>query len=172
MEFLVGDANNPHSYSPYPCDIMEFCQRFSTTPARIAILKGFVGFRLACVANGLCGRQWVDGPFVEDIEASMGRDPKTVIVTSLIEIHTQEQANSLVQNFPAFADPRISARDYSVEHYIFVINQSPDEIISWSKFWNHLYSHNERGVWKGMLEIPLYDNDNYDRMAADFLNSL
>ena len=169
---LIGDANNPHSYSPYVCDIMEFCQRFATTRARIAILKGFVDFRLVCVVNGIRGRQWVDGPFVEDIEASVNRDPRSVIVTSLIEIHSQEEANRLVQNFPAFVDPRLSAKEYKVEHFIFVINQSPDDIIFFSKFWNYLFGHNERGVWKGMLEIPLYENDSLDQMARNFLNSL
>jgi hypothetical protein len=27
-------------------------------------------------------------------------------------------------------------------------------------------------VWKGMLEIPLYDNDTNDQMARSFLNTL
>ena len=111
----IGNAANPNNQSPYPCDIMEFCHHFATSPARIAILKGFVRFRLACVANGIRGRQWIDGS---------------------------------------------------------IINLSPEYTIQQSKYWNLLFGHNRRGVWKGMLEIPLYDNDAFDQMAMNFLNTL
>lgn len=168
----LGDANSPHSYSPYPCDIMEFCQHFATNTERIAILKGFVQFRLDCLANGIVGRQWIDGDFVEDIEASEERKPEKMVVTTLMEIHTQDEANLIKENFPEFIDPRLSVPKFKVDHYVFVTNQSPDEIITWSKFWNLLYGHNRRGVWKGMLEIPLTDNNDNDQIALGYLNSL
>ena len=169
---LIGDPNNRHNYSPYRCDIMEFCQHFATTQERIAILKGFVDFRLACVANDITGRQWVDGSFVEDTARAERPEPKYIVVTSLIEVKTQEEANRLLNEFPEFTNPLLSAQKYGVDHYVFVINQSPEEIISWTKFWVQLFSHNELGVWKGMIEIPLYENDANDQMARSFLNSL
>lgn len=116
----IGNATNPNNMSPYPCDIMEFCQHFATSPARIAILKGYVRFRLSCVANGITGHQWIDGSFVENIEVSESRDPHDMDVVTLMM----------------------------------------------------LFGHNRRGVWKGMLEIPLYDNSTFDQMALNFLETL
>lgn len=168
-----GDPNNRQNYSPYKCDIMEFCQHFCTSRERIELAKKFMDFRLACVANGITGCQWVDGSFVEDTAAQEGRkEPDRMIVTSLIAVKTQEEANKILENFPEFADPRLSLEKYRVDHYIFVVNQSPADIISWTTFWVQLFSHNDMGVWKGMIEIPLYENDANDQMARSFLNSL
>ncbi len=169
----IGDPHNRQNYSPYKCDIMEFCQHFSTSSERIEILKGYVDFRQACIAHGIKGRQWVDGSFVEDTAAQEGcKEPDYIIVTSLIEVTTQQEANRILKNFPEFTNPLLSAQKYRVDHYVFVINQSPDDIISWTKFWVQLFSHNNLGVWKGMIEIPLYENDTNDQMARSFLNSL
>ena len=169
----IGDPHNRFNYSPYRCDVMEFCQHFCTSPERIELAKSFMDFRLACVANGITGRQWVDGSFVEDTEAQDNRkEPECMIVTSLIEVKTQEEADWILKNFPEFTNPLLSMEKYKVDHYVFVVNQSPDEIISWTKFWVQLFSHNELGVWKGMIELPLYDNDANDQMARSFLNSL
>lgn len=169
----LGDPHNRHNYSPYKCDIMEFCQHFSTSPERITLLKGLVDFRLACCDNGIRGSQWVDGAFVEDTASQQGVPvPDYIVVTSLIEVKTQAEADHILTDFPEFTNPLLSAQKYSVDHYVFVTNQSPEEIISWTKFWVQLFSHNRLGVWKGMLEIPLYDNDTNDQMARSFLNTL
>ena len=93
-------------------------------------------------------------------------------MTSLIEVKTQAEADRIMANFPEFIDPRLSFEKYRVDHYVFVVNQSPEEIISWTKFWIQFFSHNHLGVWKGMIELPLYDNDANDQMARSFLNTL
>ena len=169
---FIGDVTSPYGYSPYKCDIVEFCRHFAKSPERIAILKGFVQFRLDCLANGISGRQWIDGDFVENIEESESKDPDRVLVISLVKIESQDEAERLLKNFPEFADPRLSVPKYKVDHYVFVINQDADTIIEQSKFWSQYFCHNRRGVWKGMLEIPLYDNDIKDQMAMSFLNTL
>ena len=168
----IGDQNNRHNYSPYKCDIIEFCQHFSVSQARIAILKGFVDFRLACVANGIKGRQWIDGTFVEDTAGAERSEPVNIKVASLIEVKTQEEADHILREFPAFVNPILSTGQYLVDHYVFLTNQSPDEIISWANFWIQLFSHNDLGIWKGILEIPLYEDDANDQMARSFLNTL
>ena len=37
---------------------------------------------------------------------------------------------------------------------------------------NLLFGHNRKGVWKGMLEMPLYEDNTFDQMAMAYLNSL
>lgn len=169
---FIGDASIPNSYSPYPCDIVEFCQHFATNPARIAILKGFVRFRLDCIANGIRGRQWIDGDFVENVEAMGNTFPEKILVISMVEITLQEEAERIVKAFPEFTDPRLSVPKYKVDHYVFVTNQQADAVINLAKFWSLFFSHNSRGVWKGMLEMPIYDNDINDLIALSFLNTL
>ena len=158
--------------SPYNCDIMEVCRHFSTSPVRIAILKELVRFRLRCVEHGIQGRQWIDGDFVENIEASENRDPDHVVVISLIYRLEKEHNQRVLHSFPEFVDSKLSRETLRVEHHAFVINLSPEYTVLFSKHWNMLYGHNRRGIWKGMLEMPLYDDYAFDQMAMDYLNTL
>lgn len=81
----LGNPTEPDKISPYKADILEFCHKFATSPQRIEILKGFVNFRLEANKNGiLCGFQWVDGSFSEDIEKSEQRAPNDIDVVSFI----------------------------------------------------------------------------------------
>jgi len=75
----VGGAIN--NLSPYVCTALELCQRFGTTAARKQILEGFLDLRAALTALGVRGFHWLDGSFVEDIEAQEGRDPGDSRVT-------------------------------------------------------------------------------------------
>ncbi|MBR1466875.1 MAG: hypothetical protein IJ607_11040 [Bacteroidaceae bacterium] len=168
----IGNAVNPKNMSPYPCDILEFCQHFATSQARIAILKGYVHFRLSCVANGITGSQWIDGSFVENVEVSESRDPHDVDVVTLMKLTPGFNEQQLLAAFPEFANHKLSLQNYKVDHYPFIINLTPELTIQQSKYWNLLFGHNRRGVWKGMLEIPLYDNSAYDQMALNFLDTL
>lgn len=70
---LLGDV------SPYEATILEFCQRFSTSPERIQLLKGLISFRLKMIDFGITdGFQWADGSFTENIELSDGRAPRDI----------------------------------------------------------------------------------------------
>lgn len=169
----VGAPYNRHNHSPYKCDILEFCQHFSTSRERIEVLKGFLDFRQDCIANGIKGDQWIGGTFVEDTAAQEGRkEPDCILVLSLIQVTSKEKANRILKNFPEFTNPLLSSKKYKVDHYVFVTNQSSEELISWTTFWTQIFSYNDLGVRKGMLEIPLYEDDTNDQIARSFLNSL
>ena len=168
-----GAPYNPHNYSPYKCDILEFCQHFSTSRERIEILKGFLDFRKDCLANGITGDQWIGGAFVEDTAAQEGRkEPDSILAVSLIQVTSQEKANRILQNFPVFTNTLLSTPKYKVEHYVFVINQSAKEIISLTNTWTQILTDNNLNVRKGILEIPLCEDDTKDKIAYSFLNSL
>lgn len=169
--YLGENITDPFTMSPYPSDIMELCRVFATTPRRVAILKGLVRFRLRCTEQGISGRQWIDGDFVENLEAE-GQEPQHVVAVSLIYKLADDHNRRVLRDFPEFADPRLSRQNYLVDHQMFIINLSPEYTVLWSKYWNLLFGHNRRGVWKGMLEIPLYDNSAYDQMALNYLDNL
>ena len=65
----------------------------------------------------------------------------------------------------------LSKQKYHVDHYIIDIG-TPNAAVRNIQYWLQLFSHNRYGVWKGMLEIPLYQDNTNDLKAMDFLNSL
>ncbi|MBO6030424.1 MAG: hypothetical protein J6Q22_03040 [Prevotella sp.] len=162
----------PGAQSPYECEILELCQRFATSPDRRSILKGFIQFRLDCLANNIKGFQWIDGSFVENIEAVEARAPHDIDVVSFIVLRDSAEESRIVANFPEFANFYLSKAKYCVDHYPLVINADPLWTVHYTKYWNMLFSHNRRGVWKGMLQVPLYDSADKDNEALTYLNSL
>ena len=166
-----GNVTDGDSQSPFRCDILEFCQRFGTSLPRRDILKGFVLFRLNCMSFGIRGFQWIDGSFVEDVESVEGRSPHDIDVASWFFVCDPLNNDRILQYFPEFTDPRLSKAKYMVDHYP-LLPSNPLITIKQTRYWNTLFSHNRRGVWKGMLEIPLYDTVDRDQEALDYLNSL
>ncbi len=82
----LGNPASHRQISPYVCGIMEFCEHFSTSKERVAILKGFVNFRIEMSENGIVnGYQWIDGSFTENIEISEKRSPNDINVVSLFK---------------------------------------------------------------------------------------
>lgn len=157
---------------PYRTDIMEFCRHFATTRERIEILKGFVKFRLECIRFGIChGFQWIDGSFIENVEKKENRAPNDIdVVTFFVQLPKIHQ-QVIARQFRAFIDPRISKHYFHVDHYIVEADVNPFATIGWVKYWNQLFGHNRKGVWKGMVEIPLCADNQADTDALNFLNN-
>lgn len=163
----------PGCLSPYRSDILEFCQYFAKSPERIAILKGYVEFRLKCLKYGVqCGYQWIDGSFVENVEISQNRAPHDIDVVTMFALQDVNQQMVIANNFPAFVNPRLSKEQYMVDHYPCLVNVKPFGTIESVKYWNQLFGHNRAGVWKGMVELPLYNNDVMDNQALNYLKGL
>jgi hypothetical protein len=73
----VGLPADTNGRSPYRVSLLDFAQRFATSTPRIEILKGFLVHRARLLAAGIIGFQWLDGSFVENIEAE-GRVPSAL----------------------------------------------------------------------------------------------
>lgn len=169
----LGNPTDPQKISPYKADILDFCHRFATSPERIEILKGFVRFRLDAIKCGINdGFQWVDGSFSENIEKSEKRAPNDIDVVSFIPSVSSTVIASITANFAAFVNQRKSKAQYKVDHYIVEIDRNPMITINATKYWIQLFSHNRNGVWKGMIEIPIYGNSDKDNEALTYLNSI
>ena len=169
--FLTTPADQ-RGQSPYPCDIMEFCKHFATSSVRIEILRGFVKFRLDCIEHNIVGKQWVDGSFVESIENSESRDPHDIDVVTLYVVKDKLEEELIMSSFPEFVYFYKSKSKYNVDHYPVLVNEDPYRTVELTKYWSSLFSHNRRGVWKGMVEIPLYNTVDKDKEALDYINSL
>lgn len=157
--------------SPYYTDIMELCKHFGVTRSRVNILKGFVQFRLEAYTHGISNTiQWIDGSFVEDNLKRENAEPNDIDVVTFICMPREVQEKILL-SFPDFVDCTISKQKYHVDHYIIDIG-TPNAAVRNIQYWLQLFSHNRYGVWKGMLEIPLYQDNTNDLKAMDFLNSL
>lgn len=168
---FLTSPSNPGDQSPYRCEILEFCQRFATSAERKEILKGFIQFRIDCNAYGIKGIQWIDGSFVENVEISESRNPRDIDVVSLILLHDSTE-EARIMGFPEFVNSVLSKSKYHVDHYPMVINDHPSRVIAYTKYWISLFCHNRKGVWKGMLEIPIYDTIDKDLEAMNFIKSL
>lgn len=80
----LGDPTDPITHSPYDCTVTEVCDRFGGTKDRKRILSGFLDVREELRALGLDGFQWLDGSFVEDIEALEQRAPRDLDVVTFV----------------------------------------------------------------------------------------
>ena len=135
------------------------------------MLKGFVQFRLDSYAHGINNTfQWIDGSFVEDKLLREKSEPNDIDVVTVINIPSTEQT-ALIRAFPEFANSIKSKHKYHVDHYIADIS-NPVSAVRNTQYRIQLFSHNRRGVWKGMLEVPLYSDNTEDLRAMEFLNTL
>lgn len=168
----LGNPTSPNEVSPYHSTILELCQRFATSTERIEILKGLIYFRIEAINHGITnGFQWIDGSFSENIEQSEGRAPNDIDVVSFVGHITKSIEFDIERNFEAFINTERSKVDYKVDHYPVVFDINPMITINATKYWIQLFSHNRNGVWKGIIELPLYDNPKLDNEALFFLNN-
>jgi hypothetical protein len=168
----LGDPRKPSDLSPYLCNTLELCQRFSTSKQRISILRGLIEFRNVLNENGILnGFQWLDGSFIENIEISEKRPPNDLdLVTFYLGIPMETQAE-ICENFPEFANSEVSKQKYKLDHYPVDFGYNPFVTVESTRYWIQLFSHNRLGVWKGMLKLELNTPD-IDKQAIEFLNNL
>ncbi len=152
----LGDPVNSGELSPYPCTTLELCQRFGITAERRTILGKFLDFRDRLRAEGLTnGFQWLDGSFLEDVEAREGRAPRDLDVVTVYWGYDHAFQMTLRNRFIEFASSVLSKATYSLDHYPFDAGFSPALTLESTRYWILLFSHNRLSVWKGMLRVEL-----------------
>lgn len=168
----LGNPALPNDVSPFKCTTVDLCNKFSTSPKRIEILKGFLSFRNKLNSFGLVnGFQWLDGSFLEDVETREQRPPNDLDLVTIYWGYDLNFQQNLMQNFPEFADSILSKQNYFLDHYPFDAFYSPVATVEQTKYWVQLFSHNRDSVWKGMLQIEL-NTPNEDTQALQYLNSI
>jgi hypothetical protein len=167
----IGNPTNSDQLSPYTTDTLALCQRFATSPERIAILRGFLAFRERLRNEGILnGVQWLDGSFLEDIEAREHRPPRDMDVVTFYWGYDYAFQQQVMTAFPEFVRSSLSKAAFLVDHFPVDSSFVP-EIIEVTRYWTQLFSHNRLGVWKGMLSLQL-NTAIIDQSALSYLNSL
>ncbi len=156
-----------HPRSPYAVSLLEVVQRFSTSPKRIAILRGFLQYRTAFHRAGLAqGFQWLDGSFLENKEAMLGQDPGDIDVATFYHLPAGTTQAQLAIDDPLAFGPDGLARKarYSVDAYLISLGMSPVErLVARSHYWYGVFSHSRRNLlWKGFLQIDLASGEDAD----------
>lgn len=161
---FMGDAHSLATASPYEVDAVELVARFATTPTRCTLLKGLLEYRSAWRTLGFTdGFQWIDGSFVEDIEAHASRSPNDIDVVTFAHPPTGMTApeiQTMMRNHPTTFDRAQCRTRYGIDGFLVRLNLPAHKLIVEATYWYGLFSH-RRGdqVWKGMLKVPLSSND-------------
>ena len=151
-----GNPAEPADHSPYECTVLEFCRHFATSPERRAILEGFLKLRQRLLSLNVTGFQWLDGSFLEDVEAHSGRAPRDIdIVTFISTPLGATDFDMLAVSNPWLLDHAHIKTTHRVDHFIVHLGWDPRGLINLSRYWYGLFSHRRDGTWKGMLCVEL-----------------
>lgn len=164
---MIPDFNNvgllpPYGYegpqeiedrSPYPSTLIDFVERFSTTPHRGDLLQGFINYRRSLRATGLTsGIQWIGGSFVEDCEEIRKRPPDDIdVVNFFYPFEDKDKWGELVGGNIELFDPGYNKREFNCDAYTYEINQNSIEYIA---YYLTMFSHQRRTEnWKGIVQL-------------------
>jgi hypothetical protein len=150
--------------SPYPVSLQDVVMRFSTSPDRRAILRGFLDYRAALHRLGIQnGFQWINGSFLEDVEMLERRAPRDLDVVTFFH----DPAEDLGSSEDDLVVDHVAARDrFKVDAYLLELDRiSPRELTRWSAYWYSMWSHRRTQAWKGFLQIELAPTEDVDAGA-------
>lgn len=163
----LGDPRLLTDLSPFPCTVVELCDRFASTAKRKQILAGLLNLRAELFTLGIQGFQWLDGSFLENIEAQEGRDPKDLDAITFVTVPAAPaDLSARLATKPNLLDHAHVKGTYSVDHYWVSIGSDPAFLVDQARYWYGLFSHRRDGVWKGMPVVDLIDKSEDDAARA------
>lgn len=165
-----GYAGHSLDRSPYVVPLWEVVEQFATTPSRTSILHGLLDYRAALHRSGLVsGFQWLDGSFMEDVEARESRPPNDVDVVTYFHLPIGETQASLFAKAGNLLRNAHVKTTYLVDAYPFVLG-GPSEArhVREISYWYSMWSHRRDGMWKGFIQVDL---DPQEDIAAAQLAS-
>ena len=171
---FVGEQLTQAQGSPYHVTALELVQRFATSPERAVILRGLLDYRAALRGLGFVeGFQWLDGSFVDNVEAHQSRAPNDVDVVTFahatLGLSSAEIQAMMDANPDVFVKERCRER-FCCDPMVINLNKRPEKLVQDVRYWYGLFSH-RRGdqVWKGMLQLSLQSDDD---MACGILDNV
>jgi hypothetical protein len=142
--------------SPYPVSLLQLVERFAVSPARRTILDGFLRYRAALHACGLViGTQWIDGSFVENIEAVHDRPPNDVDVVTFFLTPEGLTERDIAKYNPDLFVSDAAKQTYRVDAYLVGIRGTLEQLLQQATYWYSLWSHTRTQHWKGYLAVDL-----------------
>jgi len=124
---------------------------------RLAILMGLLAYRKALHELGLVrGFQWLDGSFLENIEALETRAPRDIDVVTFYFMPEGQTQRSLVASSGSLLEPATAKAQFHVDAYFVQLDTNqPDSLVEMSTYWYSMWSHRRNGQWKGFLQVDL-----------------
>lgn len=157
--------------SPYSINSVELIEHFSTTKDRCKILSGFLKYRKALHKIGInSGFQWLNGSFMENIEAIESRSPRDIDVVNFVNLQDINQQD-LINNHADLFNHEKTKQKYSVDSNFIDIGSPLDrELIKRITYWYSMWSHRRNHMWKGFIQVEF--NLDYDVKAKHMLNEI
>lgn len=161
-----GGPTHSSSMAPYRSSLLEIAQALCSSPERRDILLGLIDYRDNLRAAGITqGFQWVAGSFLEDCESQRQRAPKDIdIVTFARRPPAVQSQTEWIAFYGAnlhLFDQSITQANHKCDAYFVDLHLSPEAVVSRSRFWFGLFSHQrDTYIWKGLLELSLASNDD------------
>lgn len=148
--------------SPYAVSLTDLVLRFNTSSDRASILTGLLDYREALHAIGLVqGFQWLDGSFLENVEATESRAPRDIDVVTFFQMPAgQTQASLLSQSRSLFMPQETKSRYHVDAYFVQLDGGAPEPLVSSATYWYSMWSHQRSGNWKGYLRIDLSPSDD------------
>ena len=143
--------------SPYVVSLFSVVSHFGNTIIPRQLLRGLLDLRTSLHRLGLDrGFQWINGSFVENVEARNGRPPNDIDIVTFFYIPSNLSVETLQRDYYSLFDPAALKNEYYVDGYYVQLNQTTaEEMINETTYWYSLWSHTRGGKWKGYLQIDL-----------------
>src|SRR5690606_3807839 len=158
--------------APYQTNLLEIAQMLCNSAERREILLGLIDYRANLRAAGITqGFQWIAGSFLEDCETQRQRAPKDIDIVTFARRPATAQSQQDWELFYGanshLFNQHITQSDHKCDAYYVDLHLPPEFIVSKSRFWFGLFSHQrDTYIWKWLLELSLAANDD---AAREFL---
>lgn len=122
----------------------------------------------------VAGFQWLDGSFLENVEATESRDPNDLDIVTFFQLPAVPDLVAYQQRvlaeFPEFVDHNLSKANFQLDHFPVHLGAPSFALVEHTRYWSGLFAHRRDGVWKGMLRVelntPIDDNKAVEILRA------
>lgn len=159
----IGDDPTTADRSPYFVTMPDFVRAFATSAERKSLLRNLIAYRSLIATDGYeNGIHFLDGSFVENVEAIRGSSPKDIDIFTMLHAPQKYVTDmSLWQShgFPFWsseiADLKKNKDRFSLDTYALLIEEHPLGItLRQVMYWYSLFSHQrETFAWKGFVAV-------------------
>jgi hypothetical protein len=142
----------------------EFAIAFGYSNMRKSLIRNLIGYRALMRTGGfVSGIQFLNGSFLENVEATQGRDPQDIDVFSLVSLPPAYQTNAQAWSstgLPFWRDEVVNQplnkQRYSLDTYADIYPQPGLSEIKTIIYWYSLFAHQRVTMeWKGFVAVPL-----------------
>ena len=157
--------------SPYLVTLSDLVMRFGITTERCRILDGLLRYRAALHEMGVTqGFQWLDGSFLEHVEALEARPPNDIDVVTFYHLPAGKTQASLASGALRLFDSATLKLNFYVDAYLVCLGVRSEQLVERSAYWYSVWSHRRNQAWRGYVQINLSPSE--DATAMSLLDTL